>query len=103
MGLFNFRSKKKPENKEELAERYLEYLNSIFEKEPLYYMEESLIDCFYPEWLLLYIETFLKKAIQQHLPTGYRWCSTLNGNLEDLSFAYPLHHQTLHGKLLVPI
>ena len=44
MGLFNFGKKKPAGDKGVFAERYLEYLNDIFQQEPLYYMEDSLID-----------------------------------------------------------
>jgi len=44
MKLFNFGKKKNPEENRVFAERYLNYLNDIFQQEPLYFMEDSLID-----------------------------------------------------------
>ena len=43
MKLFNF-NKKKPENAKTPAERYLEHLDNIFQIEPKFYKNESLLD-----------------------------------------------------------
>lgn len=44
MGLFNFNKKKEPTNVRTPIERYLEHLDNIFQQEPEFYKNESLID-----------------------------------------------------------
>lgn len=43
MGLFNFRKQKQPTNNKTPIERYLEHLDSIFQKEPEFFKNDSLI------------------------------------------------------------
>lgn len=44
MGLFNFRKQKPPINNKTPVERYLEHLDSIFQKEPEFFKNDSLIN-----------------------------------------------------------
>lgn len=46
MGLFSFRKSKEAQNPTTPIERYLQHLNNIFQKEPEFYKNDSLIDNF---------------------------------------------------------
>jgi len=63
MGLFDFNKKKKKVNSKTPIEKYLEHLDNIFQTEPEFYKNESLIDGI-PGVTSIVYKTFLKRAIQ---------------------------------------